>query len=76
MCLDNDPNFILLELMEGGDLLSYMRAERPTQVGGVGGPINKRESACYVLYNVLVEHAIHNLGRSFALCCYLQIHSK
>ncbi|XP_014679098.1 PREDICTED: proto-oncogene tyrosine-protein kinase ROS-like, partial [Priapulus caudatus] len=32
VCLDNDPNFIILELMEGGDLLSYVRVERPTQV--------------------------------------------
>ena len=26
LCLDNDPQFIILELMEGGDLLSFMRA--------------------------------------------------
>uniref|UniRef100_T1IRG8 receptor protein-tyrosine kinase n=1 Tax=Strigamia maritima TaxID=126957 RepID=T1IRG8_STRMM len=30
ICLDNDPNFIILELMEGGDLLSYLRGNRPT----------------------------------------------
>ncbi|KAK2186839.1 hypothetical protein NP493_187g02000 [Ridgeia piscesae] len=30
VCLDNDPQFIILELMEGGDLLSYLRASRPT----------------------------------------------
>uniref|UniRef100_T1HB35 Tyrosine-protein kinase receptor n=1 Tax=Rhodnius prolixus TaxID=13249 RepID=T1HB35_RHOPR len=29
VCLDNDPNFIIMELMEGGDLLSYLRASRP-----------------------------------------------
>lgn len=29
VCLDNDPNFILMELMEGGDLLSYLRLNRP-----------------------------------------------
>lgn len=29
VCLDNDPNFILMELMEGGDLLSYLRVNRP-----------------------------------------------
>lgn len=29
VCLDADPNFILLELMEGGDLLSYLRNNRP-----------------------------------------------
>ncbi|XP_064629628.1 proto-oncogene tyrosine-protein kinase ROS-like isoform X2 [Lineus longissimus] len=30
VCLDNDPQFIILELMEGGDLLSFLRASRPT----------------------------------------------
>lgn len=25
ICLDNDPNFIILELMEAGDLASYLR---------------------------------------------------
>jgi len=30
VCLDADPNFILLELMEGGDLLSYLRNNRPS----------------------------------------------
>ena len=29
ICLDNDPNFLILELMEGGDLLSYLRTNRP-----------------------------------------------
>jgi proto-oncogene tyrosine-protein kinase ROS len=29
ICLDNDPNFLILELMEGGDLLSYLRNNRP-----------------------------------------------
>ncbi|XP_045523257.1 proto-oncogene tyrosine-protein kinase ROS isoform X2 [Pieris brassicae] len=28
VCLDNDPNYIIMELMEGGDLLSYLRAKR------------------------------------------------
>nr|CAD7570351.1 unnamed protein product [Timema californicum] len=28
VCLDNDPNYIIMELMEGGDLLSYLRASR------------------------------------------------
>ncbi|XP_071506845.1 proto-oncogene tyrosine-protein kinase ROS-like [Diadema antillarum] len=28
VCLDNDPQYIILELMEGGDLLSYIRAAR------------------------------------------------
>lgn len=32
VCLDNDPNFIIMELMEGGDLLSYLRKNRPTNV--------------------------------------------
>ncbi|CAL1296241.1 unnamed protein product [Larinioides sclopetarius] len=30
VCFDNNPNFILLELMEAGDLLSYLRSNRPT----------------------------------------------
>lgn len=29
VCLDNDPNFIIMELMESGDLLSYLRISRP-----------------------------------------------
>nr|AVT56263.1 sevenless [Boisea trivittata] len=29
VCLDNDPHFIIMELMEGGDLLSYLRSNRP-----------------------------------------------
>ena len=32
VCLDNDPQFIILELMEGGDLLSFMRACRLSSV--------------------------------------------
>ncbi|RVE41944.1 hypothetical protein evm_013412 [Chilo suppressalis] len=28
VCLDNDPNYIIMELMEGGDLLSYLRKKR------------------------------------------------
>lgn len=32
VCLDNDPNFIVLELMEEGDLLSYLRKNRPSNV--------------------------------------------
>lgn len=32
VCFDNDPNFIILELMEEGDLLSYLRRNRPTNV--------------------------------------------
>ncbi|XP_064613642.1 proto-oncogene tyrosine-protein kinase ROS-like [Liolophura sinensis] len=30
VCLDNDPQFIILELMEGGDLLSFLRNSRPS----------------------------------------------
>ncbi|ESP04075.1 hypothetical protein LOTGIDRAFT_156686 [Lottia gigantea] len=30
VCLDNDPQFIIMELMEGGDLLSYLRCCRAT----------------------------------------------
>ena len=32
VCLDNDPQFIILELMEGGDLLSYLRTSRGLSV--------------------------------------------
>lgn len=32
VCLDNDPNFIIMELMEGGDLLVYLRSHRPLVV--------------------------------------------
>ncbi|KAG5883190.1 hypothetical protein JTB14_018205 [Gonioctena quinquepunctata] len=28
VCLDNDPHFIIMELMEGGDLLTYLRDSR------------------------------------------------
>ncbi|XP_071955020.1 proto-oncogene tyrosine-protein kinase ROS-like [Antedon mediterranea] len=34
VCLDNDPQYIILELMEGGDLLNYIRGAR----GVAGGP--------------------------------------
>ena len=32
VCLDNDPQFIIMELMEGGDLLSFLRGCRATNV--------------------------------------------
>lgn len=32
VCLDNDPNYIIMELMEGGDLLSYLRSKRTSLV--------------------------------------------
>ena len=35
ICLDNDTNFLILELMEGGDLLSYLRSNRPNVVTGM-----------------------------------------
>ncbi|XP_017769031.1 PREDICTED: proto-oncogene tyrosine-protein kinase ROS isoform X2 [Nicrophorus vespilloides] len=34
VCLDNDPNYIIMELMEGGDLLSYLHSSRK-----IGGPV-------------------------------------
>lgn len=34
VCLDNDPQFIIMELMEGGDLLSFLRSCRATLVSG------------------------------------------
>lgn len=38
VCLDNDPNYILMELMEGGDLLSYLRTNRPLIVSLTDSP--------------------------------------
>lgn len=35
VCLDNDPNFIIMELMENGDLLSYLRSNRPLLVSNI-----------------------------------------
>lgn len=32
VCLDNDPPFIIMELMEGGDLLTYLRNSRNISV--------------------------------------------
>ena len=32
VCLDNDPHFIIMELMEGGDLLTFLRSTRATSV--------------------------------------------
>ena len=32
VCLDNDPQFLILELMEGSDLLSFLRNCRATSV--------------------------------------------
>lgn len=34
VCLLSEPQYIILELMEGGDLLSYLRKARGTTVGG------------------------------------------
>ncbi|KAH9525303.1 hypothetical protein Btru_001020 [Bulinus truncatus] len=35
VCLDNDPQFIIMELMEGGDLLSFLRSCRATATSPV-----------------------------------------
>lgn len=32
VCLDNDPHFIIMELMQGGDLLTYLRDSRNPSV--------------------------------------------
>lgn len=32
VCLDNDPHFIIMELMQGGDLLTYLRSSRNPNV--------------------------------------------
>lgn len=33
VCLLNEPQYLILELMEGGDLLSYLRGARKQKVG-------------------------------------------
>jgi serine/threonine protein kinase len=32
VCLEKEPHWLILELMEGGDLLSYIRSCRPSDV--------------------------------------------
>lgn len=32
VCLDNDPHLIVMELMQGGDLLTYLRSSRNPNV--------------------------------------------
>lgn len=32
VCLNNDPQFIIMELMEGGDLLTFLRSSRGSAV--------------------------------------------
>lgn len=32
VCLDNDPHYIIMELMQGGDLLTYLRSSRNPSV--------------------------------------------
>ncbi|CAM1295286.1 sev (predicted) [Pycnogonum litorale] len=46
LCLDNDPNFIILELMEGGDLLSYLRSNRPTHFSAASLTLQDVISIC------------------------------
>jgi proto-oncogene tyrosine-protein kinase ROS len=31
VCIDSEPHYLLIELIEGGDLLSYLRSSRPTE---------------------------------------------
>lgn len=54
VCFDNNPNFLILELMEGGDLLSYLRSNRPTVV------------SC--LYAYLLTYLCLNLERNGDIC--------
>lgn len=35
VCLDNDPQYIIMELMQGGDLLTYLRLSRNPTVRNV-----------------------------------------
>lgn len=43
VCLDNDPQFIIMELMQGGDLLTYLRSSRNPMV-------------CFFAHLNLLEH--------------------
>ena len=38
VCLTHEPNFLVLEFMKNGDLVSYLRSNRP--VGAVPSPLN------------------------------------
>lgn len=51
VCLDKDPNFIIMELMEGGDLLSYLRASRPLIVSKVLLHIYRQHLLVLIRYN-------------------------
>lgn len=71
VCLDADPNFILLELMEGGDLLSFLRNNRPSpsrnpqQHPVVGnGPVFCQQLSLLDLVSMCVDVAKG--------CCYLE----
>lgn len=52
VCLDNDPHYIIMELMEGGDLLSYLRTKRSSLVSFI------------LLFTIYVAHtaALRGLG--------------
>ena len=60
VCLDNDPNFIIMELMEGGDLLSYLRSRRPPVVSGlaVAGVATALELALLALFSLSLLWAL------------------
>ena len=36
ICIDNDPVFIIMELMPAGDLLKFLREARPESVSVLG----------------------------------------
>jgi len=57
VCLDNDPQFIILELMEAGDLLSFMRACRLSSVSQTYSIIFDMSSTSSLI-SLMIEHII------------------
>ena len=59
ICLDNDPNFLILELMQGGDLLTYLRSNRPNAVTG------NQSIMIYFIFTILIyRRNSNNIKRS------------
>lgn len=64
VCLDADPSFILLELMEGGDLLSFLRNNRPS----LREPPANSATCCQLGLLDLVSMCV-DVAKG---CCYLE----
>jgi proto-oncogene tyrosine-protein kinase ROS len=64
VCLDADPNFILLELMEGGDLLSFLRNNRPSPRNRPSLDMNRTQLGLLDLVSMCVDVAKG--------CCYME----